>query len=331
MSLLIATRHSAAAPDTSPAPSSAARSWLGAGLILLGVCLAANSLIGPLVAGALEFHVTETLLNQMIGLDAVSLLVVAPLAVVAGVLVLRGHRAGPPLALGIGAYTAYMLVQYVLGPDYLHLPGDSQLLFPLYLVLFVLGWAVALGGWLLLEPGSVPAARRRERLVGRAVLPALAFLAFFRYLPALADAMSAQPTDGGYLAGPGFFWTIALLDLGVFLPATVAACVGLVRQTPWRHRALYLVVGWFALTGPAVAAMAIAMELNGDPNASGGVTALMVSLGLLFTLLAVLLYRPLFSRREAPSVRSSPHAALRASAPKSGGSHRWPPARLRRH
>src|SRR5919106_5342955 len=102
---------------------------LGFGLIALGIGLAANSLVGPLAGDLVEFHVSETLLNQMIGLDAVSLLVVAPLSVIAGLLSLRGHVAGPALAIGIGAYTAYMLVQYILGPDYLHLPGDSQVLF----------------------------------------------------------------------------------------------------------------------------------------------------------------------------------------------------------
>ena len=287
-----------------PASTDAARltvrsqSWLGLGLIALGLGMAVNSLIGPFVADAFEFHVSETLLNQMIGLDAVSLLVVAPLSVLAGLLVRRGHVAGPALAIGIGAYTAYMLVQYILGPDYLHLPGDSQVLFPLYLALFALGWAVALAAWNALEVDAVSRSPRRERLIGRVVLPLLAFLAFFRYLPALADAMSTEPTDGGYLAGPTFFWAIALMDLGVFLPATAAACFGLARGTAWGQRALYLVVGWFALTGLAVAAMAIAMYVNDDPNASGAVTGLMVSLGLLFAVLATFLYRPLFEARQ---------------------------------
>ena len=145
--------------------SSRARSRLGLALIALGLGLAVNSLLGPFVADAFEFHVTETLLNQMIGLDAVSLLVVAPLALIAGLLVRRGHVAGPALAIGIGAYTAYMLVQYILGPDYLRLPGDSQALFPLYLALFVLGWAVALAAPRAADrPDRAPTARRPRLL-----------------------------------------------------------------------------------------------------------------------------------------------------------------------
>jgi hypothetical protein len=79
---------------------------LGFGLIALGIGLAANSLLGPLVGEAVDFHVTETLRNQMIGLDAVSLFVVAPLSVAAGLLVLRGHVV-PGVAFALLAAVLY--------------------------------------------------------------------------------------------------------------------------------------------------------------------------------------------------------------------------------
>jgi hypothetical protein len=276
----------------------ARRTMLAAGLLVLAAGLAANSLLGPLVLDAFGYHVGETLRNQMLGLDFVSLAVVSPLAGLAGVLVLRGHDAGAPLTLAVGEYTAYMFVQYVVGPDYVGLPGDSQVLFPLYLGLFVLGWATALAAWNVLDAGRAPWPLRRPRLVGGVVLPLLAVLTFSRYLPALADAMSAEPQQSGYLAGPTFFWTIALMDLGVFLPATVVACVGLVRGKTWSAKAAYAVVGWLGLVGPAVAGMSVAMSLNDDPTASTTGTAFMCALGLVFAVLAVVIYRPLF--RAAP-------------------------------
>jgi hypothetical protein len=277
---------------------------LASGLVATAVGLTLVSLLGPFVFGAVEYHVTETLRNQTIGLDAVSLLVVAPLSLLAALLVLRRHAAGATLGLGIGAYTSYMFVQYTLGPEYERLPGNNERLFPLYLVLFALGWGVALASWRAVEhDGQTP---QRDRVLGRVVLPLLAFFAFSRYLPALADWMSATPEDKGYLAGPTFAWAIAMLDLGIFLPATVAACVGLVRGAAWAPRALYLVVGWFGLVGPAVAAMALTMYINDDPNASGGATVFMTALGLGFVLLALYLYRPLFvvARKRQPPAQS---------------------------
>jgi hypothetical protein len=277
---------------------------LGLGLLAIGAGLAIVALLGPLAAELIDYHVTETLRNQTIGLDAASLLVVVPVALGAAVLVRRGHVAGPALALGIGAYTAYMFVQYILGPEYERLPGNNELLFPLCLALFALGWFVTLTAWSTIETERLPRSPKRDRRIGRVVLPILAFVAFSRYIPALADWMSSAPQDEGYLAGPTFAWAIAMLDLGVFLPATVAACVGLVREASWAPKALYTVVGWFGLVGPAVAAMAISMYVNDDPNASAGAAVFMTVLGLAFAALAVVVFLPLFARGAEATRRS---------------------------
>jgi hypothetical protein len=278
------------------------RVGLAVGVAAIGVGLAIVSLLGPFAGGLIDYHVTETLRNQTIGLDAVSLLVVSPLSGFAALLILRRHVAGAALALGIGAYTTYMLSQYIVGPEYERLPGNNELIFPLYLVLFALGWIVALAAWNQIGKARVP----RSRLVGKLVLPVLGFLAFSRYLAALPDWMSASPEDSSYLAGPTFSWAIVMLDLGIFLPATIAACVGLVRGSPWADKALYMVVGWFALVGLAVAAMAITMYANDDPNASGVSATFMTTLGVALAVLALFVFKPLF------------RAHRRSNAPKRG-------------
>jgi hypothetical protein len=267
---------------------------LVAALVAIAAGLVAVALLGALTGGPIEYHVSETLRNQTIGLDAVSLFVAAPLAVAAAVLAWRRLVAGPALALGVGAYTAYMFVKYIVGPEYLARPGDNERVFPLDLCLFVLGWGSALLASQAITSESGSGSRGRHRVLGRVVLPLLAFLAFSRYLPALADAMNGDPHDAGYRAGPTFFWTIAMLDLGIFLPATVLTCMALLRGRPWAEKALYLVVGWFGLVGPAVASMAIAMYVNDDPNATLGNAIAMTILGLAFAMLAVSVYLPLF-------------------------------------
>lgn len=268
-------------------------------LLAIAVGLAVVALLGPLVGGPIEYHVSETLRNQTVGLDAVSLLVVVPLAVTAAELTRRRHSGGPVVALGVGAYTSYMFVQYIVGPEYLSRPGDNQRLFPLFVALFALGWISALLAWQAVEPQRLASSRRRERALARVVLPLLGFLAFSRYVPALADAMRGRPHDAGYRAGPAFFWVIAMLDLGVFLPGTIATCVGLLQGRAWALKAMYLVVGWFALVGPAVAAMAISMYVNDDPTASAANAVFMTLMGLAFVALAVAVYRPLFGVRHA--------------------------------
>lgn len=269
---------------------------LGLGLVALGVGLAVVSLLGPLVLAVIDYRVTETLRNQTIGLDLISLILVAPATVAIGVLGLRRHPAAPLLALGPAAYVVYMMVQYVLGPQYLRLPGNNEDFFLLYLALFVLAGAVGIHAWNTVDLDRVPGMPpRRARLLGRVLLPLAALVVFARYLPALLDASSAHPKAGDYVAGPTFFWTIALLDLGVALPTLVAACVGLLREHSWGQKALVAVVGWLALVGPAVAGMALTMYVNEDPNASLGLAVLMTALAAGLLALAAFVARPLFS------------------------------------
>lgn len=278
------------------------------GLVALAVGLAAVAVAGPLVTGIVRYRVTESVRNQTIGLDAVLLALVAPLCLVAAHLVRRREPAGAAMTLGIGAFTSYMFVQYVVGPADRGIPGNGERLFPLFLALFSGGWMLAVAAWRLL--GAAPPASRRAAS-GRvtALFLALALVAFARYVPALADWMSPSPSDRAYLAGPTFSWTVALLDLGVFLPATVATAVGLARHAVWAERSLYLVAGWFGLVGPAVAAMAIAMYANHDPLSSSRAAVSMSILGAAFAAVAIAVHRPLLPARAARASWEEPRGA----------------------
>src|SRR5680860_1307344 len=86
-------------------------------LFTLAAALVANTILGPLGTGAIRYPISGTLLNQVSGLEVVSAGLVAPMTVIAGVLSLRGHRAGAFLGLGPAAYSAYMFLQYVRVPS----------------------------------------------------------------------------------------------------------------------------------------------------------------------------------------------------------------------
>jgi hypothetical protein len=105
--------------------------------------LALNSILGPFVLDAIDYGFSETVNNQGLGLDAVSLVVVAPLALFAAMLIARGNPAGPLLALAIGAYSAYMAVQYLVGPNYV----VAAHIWPFHLACFVVAIVVAVGAW----------------------------------------------------------------------------------------------------------------------------------------------------------------------------------------
>jgi 4-hydroxybenzoate polyprenyltransferase len=107
-----------------PASASIVRSASASASIALAAGLAALSLLGPPGLEIIDYHVTPTLRSQTVGLGAATLAIVVPVTATAGVVALRGHPAAP--APAPCAFAVYMLIQYVVGPDYLRLPGDNR-------------------------------------------------------------------------------------------------------------------------------------------------------------------------------------------------------------
>lgn len=180
---------------------------LGGGLLVLAALLVTGTLLGPVGFAAIHYPIPGdgALMSQLVALDVFSVAVVAPVAVCAAVLVLRRHPLGGVLALAPSVYTAYMVPQYVLGPQYLHYDDNSEAFFPLLLALFVLGWTTALLAWQQIDPAAWTPPSRRERLTGGILIPLLAIVTFTRYVPAILDAADTHPAATDYQEGPGYF------------------------------------------------------------------------------------------------------------------------------
>jgi len=269
--------------------------WFAWGLMALGLALAVNTLLGPLATDTIGYPFSETLRNQTVGLEAVSLLLVAPLCVAAGILSRRGHPAGQVLALGPTAYTAYMFVQYIIGPGYVRYPR----VLPFHVGLFILSVVVGLKAWTIVDEDALPAmspslARRRSKIV-----VALGAFVVLRYLPALVGAWTNEPIAREFTREPAMFWSILALDLGLVVPGAVAVAVNLYRsRSP--SKGLYALVGWFALVPPSVTAMSVVMLANDDPSGSIGQVLVFGGATLAFWTFAFCLFRPLLSDRTRP-------------------------------
>ncbi len=266
--------------------------WLGIGMLLLAAGLGINTLLGPLFLAAIHYPFTETVYNETLGLEAVSLLLIAPLALVAGVLTLRGHRAGPILAIGPAGYAAYMLVQYVVGPQY----TTYQPSIALHIGLFILSAALILRAWSVADHVPMPAVSRGWAVV--ALL--LAGFVMSRWMGVFTGLATAEPVPA---ATPDLtmYWSIFLLDIGVIVPAGIATAVGLLIGSRWAARAMFGLMGWFALVPPSVAAMSIVKLLRDDPNGSTADTIVFVVVTLIFWSLAIFLYLRLFGAPRDPS------------------------------
>ena len=259
--------------------------WLGFGMVSLGLGLALNTILGPLFLALISYPFTLTVYYETLGLEAVSLVLIAPLAVAAGTLVLRGHRAGAVLALGPAGYAVYMLLQYVVGPQY----TTYQPSIAFHLVLFVMSAWLLLRAWTACDMGSLPALSRRWA----AVTFLLAAFVVSRWLPAFAGMINSEsvPAAGQDLT---MFWSIFLLDMGMIVPATIATGMALLLRERWATKGLFGIIGWFALVPPSVAAMSIVKLVSGDPLASAADTIVFVIVTLIFWSLFAWLFRRLF-------------------------------------
>ena len=99
-----------------------------------------------------------------------------------------------------------------------------------------------------------------------------------------------------------------LLDLGVVVPATLVAAFAVGRGLAFGQRAVYAVLGWFALVPASVAAMAAVMLARDDPNASSANVVGLSVAATVATLLAVRLFVPLLRGPVTEEVAASTRA-----------------------
>lgn len=206
----------------------------------------------------------------------------------------RRHPSAPVLAIAPGLFVAYMLPQYIVGPDYLHIRGNNQRFFLLHLTLFVLGVAVTVIGWTTIDDDQLPdVSDRVAYLASRVLFVGALFLVVGLHLPGVIDALSPAPTNIAYQDSPAAFYLVTLMDLGLIVPASIVVGAGLSRRKPWAEKLMYPLIGWLALDAVAVSAMAIVMEVNNDPTRSMALAIGFCILTIVLVSLTVHLWRPL--------------------------------------
>ncbi|WGX95097.1 hypothetical protein [Nocardioides sp. L-11A] len=270
---------------------------LGLSLLVLAAALVTNSALGPLGIDVLAYPLSDSLLNQLLGLELVTLLLVVPAIVTAAVLSLHARPGAPALAVGPTGCTAYMFVQYVVGPA--RLTYSPTIL--LHLTIATLAGATCVWSWRRAVAVTPPWSAGRIQPARIAWLLVLAAFVVTRYLPVLAGAVSGRSIPAEYAEAPAFYWTIVLLDLGVVVPATVAAAVAVGLGRPSAGPAWISVVSWFTLVSIAVAAMAAVMIVRRDPNASVATLAITSIASVAFAVPAVRASRRILREGQAGS------------------------------
>ena len=243
----------------------------GIALIALGFLMALSAILGPLGLDIVRFHTSSSATAQLVGGEVVTLVLVAPTAIAAGILWLRGNPVAPALALGPAAYALYMYIQYIVGPQYERYEGNNEYFFPLYLALIVLAWSTGISAWRRLTSVPLPPlGARPQRALGTLmlVLNVTFALAWASSIAGVLYGPRASAAWVEYQMDQTLFWLIRLMDLGFVIPVSLVVAVGLLRHATWATRLAYAFVGFQTFIVAAVAGMAIMMAVRSDPAAN---------------------------------------------------------------
>lgn len=267
----------------------------GTGLFALATLIVCYAVLGPLVLDVIHFRTSASGLNQIRGGDMAALAVVAPVCAAIGALAWRGHPAAPVLALAPAIFAMYTYSQLVLANEYLRIPGNVELFFPLLLVMFWLAAALTVRSVGLVRATPTPRwSRRLELGCGVLLVVIAAIVALGLHLPTLLDAMGDAPTGTAYRDAPTAFWVVKFFDLGLVVPGALIVGTGLLRHRVGVRTPASAIIGGYVLLGWSVAGMAWTMLLSGDPDGAVVQALVMTAISAAGSVFAWFVYRPLF-------------------------------------
>ena len=267
---------------------------LALSLIFLAIGIAANSILGPFVSGVVTYPFSDSVRNMTIGLDAVSLILVAPIGVLAARYVYWGKQIGYIAALSLSAYAMYTFVQFIMGPQYI----EYSPVVLLHLALFILSGFILVDAWQRIKGNELPHFNRRRNKISATVLVLLAIFTSLSYIASIPQIFMGGTIPATYVEDPTVYWSIFLLDLGFVLPITIAVGVGLLKNRAFAQKAIFGMVGWYTLVVGSVAAMFVVMFINGDSNVDGLTVFLLLSAFLLIVLFSGWVWQSLIVHRK---------------------------------
>lgn len=215
----------------------------------LAALAAISSYAGAFVPGTYARE-TPNWAAQAIGGDGVNLFVFVPALVLSATATLRGSRRFALLLGGVLLYSAYLFVTFSFavhfGPWFLVYCAELGLTFYAFTGLLVAFRDADVRKWF--------SDRAPVRLAG-SLLVLLALLFYWLWLsedvPALvAGTVPRSITEAGLLTNP-----VHVLDLGIVLPALLAAAIALFRRRSFGYYLAPIALGFIVLQAAALAGM----------------------------------------------------------------------------
>ncbi|MBP7706588.1 MAG: hypothetical protein KA243_05000 [Candidatus Aminicenantes bacterium] len=195
------------------------RVFVGAVAVAATLVLAYLAVQGPLVRGVIAYKTVPGIVGQLMGQDAVNLVLMAPLLLAGGILLLLRRPLAKLLLIATPLFLIYYALSYTIGwewssPDY---AGNSQRWFFLYLFVLVAALVILLYT-LAVFPKDVESRFRKGGLAVYSAVFVLFLLVFAAMWAKEVLEVVGTGTSRGYDIAPAAFWLVRVFDLGFSIP-----------------------------------------------------------------------------------------------------------------
>jgi hypothetical protein len=264
--------------------------------VFVGVMALAAALVlvflavqGPLIRGVLMYKTAAVVNNQLLGQDAVNLVLMAPLLLAAGVLLILRKPLARDLLIATPLFLIYYALSYTIGwewssPAY---TGNSERYFFLFLFILIAALIFLLYA-LAVFPKNVESHFKKGGLAVYSAVFVLFLLVFAGMWVKEVLEVAATGMARAYATAPTAFWMVRVFDLGFSIPLGLISVYLLWARPNKAFPVICLFYGFFFTQIVAVLAMGWAMFLRKDPTFLArdlvvfSILALIIAFGFLY-------------------------------------------------
>ena len=243
------------------------RIFVGAAAVATALVLAYLAVQGPLVRGVIAYRTAPGIVGQLVGQDAVNLVLMAPLLLAGGLLLLLRRPLAKTLLIATPLFLIYYALSYTIGwewssPAY---AGNSERWFFLYLFVLVAALVILLYA-LAVFPKDVESRFRKGGLAAYSAVFVLFLLVFAAMWAKEVFEVVRTGTSRGYDIAPAAFWLVRVFDLGFSIPLGLISVYLLWARPKQAYAVVCLFYGFFFTQIVAVNAMGWTMLVKKDPT-----------------------------------------------------------------
>jgi hypothetical protein len=243
------------------------RVFVGAVAVATALVLGYLAVQGPLVRGVIAYKTAPGIVGQLMGQDAVNLVLMAPLLLAGGILLLLRRPLSKYLLVATPLFLIYYALSYTIGwewssPAY---AGNSERWFFLYLFVLVAALVILLYA-LAVFPKHVESRFRKGGLAAYSAVFVLFLLVFAAMWAKEVFEVVRTGASRGYDIAPAAFWLVRVFDLGFSIPLGLISVYLLWARPKQAYAVVCLFYGFFFTQIVAVNAMGWTMLIKKDPT-----------------------------------------------------------------